>query len=504
MIEDTPGPDATAELAHETLIRSWSRLARWVDSDAGFQRWLVTMEDRAAENELLPEARISEAERWLVERPDDIPAEVHELVGRSRDLLLQRIAELEEARNRAEKAAHQAEEARHQVEGAARQRTRRQRQFVAALTALLVVAVGGFLFAFQQRHTAQIQRDTAIFNQITAQADRLRSTDVSLAAQLDLTAYRMRPTPDLYTALITLGNTALSTPLTGHTKAVNAVAFSPDGHTLATGSGDRTVRLWNVADPTHPTPLGPPLTGHTNAVRSVAFSPDGHTLATGSEDRTVRLWDVTDPTHPTSLGPPLTGHTNAVVSVAFSPDGHTLATGSFDNTVRLWNIPSTLMIGHTSAVGSVAFSPDGHTLATGSDDRTVRLWNVTDPTHPTSLGPPLTGHTSYVTAVAFSPDGHTLATGSSDQTVRLWNVTDPTHPAPLGQSLTGHTNTVFSVAFSPDGHTLATGGDDTAWLWGMNVDRAIQRICATTTNTLTPTTWKQNVSPDLPYRPPCP
>ena len=107
---------ATAELAHEALIRSWSRFTRWVDSDAGFQRWLVTMEDRVAENETLPEARISEAERWLAERPDDIPAEIHELVGRSRNLLLQRIAELENARNRAEESARQAEEARHQVE----------------------------------------------------------------------------------------------------------------------------------------------------------------------------------------------------------------------------------------------------------------------------------------------------------------------------------------------------------------------------------------------------
>jgi WD40 repeat protein len=71
--------------------------------------------------------------------------------------------------------------------------------------------------------------------------------------------------------------------------------------------------------------------------------------------------------------------------------------------------------------------------------------------------------------------------------------------------MTGHTDTVFAVMFSPDGHTLATGsGDRTVRLWGMNIDQAIQRICATTTNTLTPEKWKQYVSPDLPYRPPCP
>jgi WD40 repeat protein len=109
----------------------------------------------------------------------------------------------------------------------------------------------------------------------------------------------MQPTQDLYTALVTLGNAALSTPLAGHTDRVTTVAFSPDGHTLATGSDDHTVRLWNVADPAHSIPLGPPLTGHTNTVKSVVFSPDGRTLASGDAE-TVRLWKVTDPTHPTT------------------------------------------------------------------------------------------------------------------------------------------------------------------------------------------------------------
>jgi WD40 repeat protein len=134
----------------------------------------------------------------------------------------------------------------------------------------------------------------------------------------------------------------------------------------------------------------------------------------------------------------------------------------------------------------------------------VRLWNVTDPVHPAPLGQPLTGHTNTVGAVVFSPDGHTLASGSADRTVRLWNVTDPAHSDPLGQPLTGHTDSVNAVAFSPDGHTLASGSDDqTVRLWGMKVNQAIQRICATTTNTLTFTKWEQYVSKDLPYRPPC-
>jgi WD40 repeat protein len=84
----------------------------------------------------------------------------------------------------------------------------------------------------------------------------------------------------------------------GHTGTVNSVAFSHDGHTLATTSQDETARLWNISDPHHPTPLVT-LTGHTNTVNEVAFSPDGHTLATASLDTTARLWDISDPHHPT-------------------------------------------------------------------------------------------------------------------------------------------------------------------------------------------------------------
>ncbi|HSV65975.1 MAG TPA: caspase family protein [Mycobacteriales bacterium] len=252
---------------------------------------------------------------------------------------------------------------------------------------------------------------------------------------------------------------------------VYAVAFSPDGKTLATGSGNKTVRLWNpttgklIGSPLtgHTDPIfGPPLTGHTDSVNAVAFSPDGKTLATGCGDGTVRLWN---PITRQPIGSPLTGHTDSVNAVAFSPGGKTLATGSYDHTVRLWN-PTTgkpigqPLQGHTGTVYTVTFSPDGKTLATGSSDHTVRLWN---PTTGKPIGQPLQGHAATVYTVAFSPDDKTLATGSRDHTVRLWN---PTTGQPVGQPLQGHAATVYTVAFSPDGKTLATGSrDHTVRLW---------------------------------------
>ncbi|WP_347339541.1 WD40 repeat domain-containing protein, partial [Planktothrix sp. FACHB-1355] len=110
---------------------------------------------------------------------------------------------------------------------------------------------------------------------------------------------------------------SLKTTLTGHSNSVNSVAFSPDGQTLASGSFDDTIKIWDIRSGK----LKTTLTGHSNWVRSVAFSPDGQTLASGSDDNTIKIWDI----HSGKLKTTLTGHSDNVNSVAFSPDGQTLA-----------------------------------------------------------------------------------------------------------------------------------------------------------------------------------
>jgi WD40 repeat protein len=352
-----------------------------------------------------------------------------------------------------------------------RDRFRRQRA-ITVLSVLLVLALAASVLAVTQQRAAEQQRDVAVSRQAAGQALELRATNPALAAQLSLAAYQLVPTTEARGSLLSITADPYATRLTGHTTGLTRVAFSPDGHTLATASVDTTVRLWDISNPHQPHPLST-LTDHTAEVWSVAFSPDGHTLATGSVDTTVRLWDISDLRQPHPLST-LTGHTNAVRAMAFSPDGHTLATGSDDTTARLWDIsdlrqphPLSTLTGHTNAVRAVAFSPDWHTLATASRDTTARLWDISDPSQPHPLST-LTGHTADVNSVTFSPDGHTLATASRDTTVRLWDIRDDLRqPHPLS-TLTGHTSMVWSVVFSPDGHTLATASaDNTARLWDL-------------------------------------
>ncbi|WP_329338555.1 WD40 repeat domain-containing protein [Streptomyces sp. NBC_01352] len=437
----------TVEITHEALLTAWPRLRDWIDEGRG--------------DHLLRQRLEEDGRAWE---------------GSNRDTsLLYRGSRLEQAHTWA-KAAGETFLTRSAVDFlAASVRLRRRtvwisRGAVSALVVLSLVAVGAALIAWQQRNDA-------VFEQVVAEADRVQYTDPSLSAQLDLVAHDLRPGDEgTNNRLVAIVNAPLATPLLGHTGAVYLTSFSPSGHTLATASYDRTVRLWDVRNPTHPKPLGKPLTGHTSWVSSAVFSPDGSTLATAGDDGTVRLWDVQDPLHPILLGKPLTGHEGTIYLLAFSPDGRILASAGEDRTVRLWDMadpdrPKALgaLTGHTAAVRAVAFSPDGRTLATGGDDDTVRLWNTADPRRPKRVGPVLTGHTGLVHSVAFSPDGQTLASGSADDTVRLWDVADPGRAEALGGPLTGHTGAVWSVAFSPDGQTLAAASaDSTASLWNVS------------------------------------
>lgn len=254
----------------------------------------------------------------------------------------------------------------------------------------------------------------------------------------------------------------------GHTDYVRAVAFSPDGQTLASGSDDFRVKLWNVDNgECRITWEGEDY--HTSWVWSVAFSPDGVILASGSDDQTIRLWNV-------STGEclnTLEGHNNGVRVVAFSPDGKILASGSDDKTVKLWDVATgnclQTLQGHTDKVRSVAFSSELRILVSGSEDQTIRLWDLATGNCLNTLS----GHTDQIWSVALNREGKTLASGGKDQTVRLWEV----ETGQFLRLLLGHNSGVQSVAFSFDGKTLVSGGDDqTVRLWDVETGQCLKTL----------------------------
>lgn len=284
----------------------------------------------------------------------------------------------------------------------------------------------------------------------------------------------------------------------GHRLFIFALSFSPDGATLASGSWDRQVILWDVRQyqekcrlPIFPERIGSltyspdgkllavglnPDRGQEGngavslwaceqacrlkhhlytrcGVAALQFHPNGKALVAGGRDGLVRIWTPDGPGEFSVLA----GHTPAEAwSVAFAPDGKTLASAGDDHLVRLWDARDGKQVGtlegHTSLVTSVAFAANGKLLASGSFDGTVKIW---DPSARTLLHT-CRGHERHVRSVAFSPDSRMLASAGRDNATRLWDADSGT----LRDTLTGAKNHVFCTALSPDGAHVASGSID--------------------------------------------
>jgi WD40 repeat protein len=246
--------------------------------------------------------------------------------------------------------------------------------------------------------------------------------------------------------------------LEGHGGEVHTLAAAPQGRKLATGSFDRTIKLWDMA-------TGKEITtfeGHKSSVDSVAFSPDGKLLGSGSNDRTVKLWDLATGRELTTIG-----FGGSVSSVAFSPDSKTLAVVVYPALIKLVEVATTIernsVKESAGKITGMAFSPDGKFLATSNNFLPVKLWDVT------TMQAVLTiqGSSGQVRCLAFAPDGKTLALGCGNTPhlvyspagwVELWDLST----AKLVSRFKAHNRWVTSVAYSPDGKRLATGGADHA------------------------------------------
>jgi WD40 repeat protein len=167
------------------------------------------------------------------------------------------------------------------------------------------------------------------------------------------------------------------------------------------------------------------LKGHTDPVYAVAVSPDGRFVATGSFDKSIKLWDAKTGREVRTLGGK-NGHQNQILSLAFSPDGATLASGGSDNVVKLWDVPASraaTVYAHPAGAAQVALAADGKTLAVGGTDGTIKLWTSPDGKADYKPGRTLAGHKGAITGLAFAPNGQTLVSIGADDTLRYWNPT---------------------------------------------------------------------------------
>lgn len=244
-----------------------------------------------------------------------------------------------------------------------------------------------------------------------------------------------------------------SSPRLRHPAIVYSVAFSPDGHSVATGCRDGIARVWDLLAATEVVRLP-----HPDEVRDVCFSPDGGRIATACSDGSVRVWEASS--GKLSVGPLL--HASWALCVAFSPDGRWVTSGSGDGMVRVWDAADGALRlsidAHHDEIWRAIFSPDGTLLATGSHDGSVRLWT-------SDTGQPFGSamrHEGRVKGLAFNADGRRLASASRDRTVRFWDIPGC---VPAGAPLR-HPDGLNDVRFDPQGRWVVTAGfDNTARIW---------------------------------------
>jgi WD40 repeat protein len=249
-------------------------------------------------------------------------------------------------------------------------------------------------------------------------------------------------------------------PQLGNLQGALTLAFSPDGKTLASGAGDETIKLWDVASRRVIRTIGglKPV--------ALAFSPDGRAIATGGRDGTVKLIDAATGKEVRTF----TGHAALLTSIGFAPGGQILASGSEDGTVKFWDVASgreLSTLSFSKIVVSIAFSPDGHLFAANSQNFVIRLWDMT-------TGREVRGPKGYAFGhFAFSPDGRVLAAGSTQHTIKLWDVASGREL----RTLHGHRENVEVVAFSPDGRMLVSSGfDKTVKFWDVSTGRELASL----------------------------
>ena len=465
---DTRG--STVEVAHEAIIREWTRLRDWLNESRTLVRMQRQLAQAAAEWEgtqhdesfLLTGTKLAQYEGWTT-------GSAVALTQRELDYL--KASVIARGRREVEESARQQRELESvrklaETERSSMLRLRKRNQVISivGVIALVLAVLAGILAVKSNENARQAQANIAPVDaqRLAAEAKSLAHSggDPQLTALLSISSINLQQTLEGDSALIESANLSFPRQIfLGHTDQVWSAVFSPDGKSVATGGLDGTIRLWDAQ-----TGKQLQVFQHSSVgVVQVDFSPDNkHILASDLSGKLV-LWNIK-----TGLGSSLPF--SGVWSIAFSPNGEEILTGAFDGSVHLMDIQTKKILktfkGHTGTVTSVAFAPDGKTMLTGSQDRTARLWDI-------QTGQTIhiiSGHADEIYGVAFSPDGRQVLTGSKDQTARLWDVQTGKEVRVFNIS-----SWVYGVAFSPDGKYIATAGEDkSARIWESKTSKLVR------------------------------
>jgi WD40 repeat protein len=480
---DATARQATVELAHETLIRSWPLLQTWLEENQEIINLKHRLADEARRWHTLAQASADRAkdELWRgskLERVEELRRDgvFDTLFGG----LEATEAEFMDAGVAERDRLHRQEEERQREKEAQRQKELRYYRNMAAgaITALAITVGLGTATALAWR-SAERQEINALITAAEAKfVDDPHSLDTLVAA--------MEAGNRLQHSLWFSGNADLRADarqvvsqavywvreqgeLVGHSQFVESVAISPDedpqDQIIATAGRDGTVRLWTTQGAELET-----LMDQDRPFSYVKFSPDGSRLAMADYDGKVTLWSRPDGSLQ-PLGNGENAHQKTVREVSFHPTEERLATVSDDGTVKIWNYNGesrqTLAL-HQARVDAVAYSPDGQFLVTGGDDKQVIVWDSNGtPVQTINDFPSAISHLNFTTAGQWLAPGTWLAIAMDDGTVEIWRF-EPDGPtlSPSDITLNGHSDEVTAVQFSPDGTLIITTSvDGTTNVW---------------------------------------
>ncbi len=501
----------TVEIAHEALLHEWGRLRDWLVSNREDIRTQRRLSQAAAEwntgediSFLASGSRLAQFEAWVADSELILTVEERAYLDAS-------LAE----RQRSEQLEKERQAHEHHLQ-------QRSKTFLRTLVVVLLMALLGAFgltgVVINQGNIAQTERDNAQANFRRAEAQRLAAEgnglllqqgSTEVAALLAVRSMRIQYTPQGDEALISasLSNLPIQ-EFIGHTDRVKAVDISPDGRYVLTGSGDSTVRLWDVETGEEIRQFA----GTMQDINSAVFSPDGYFVLTGSRhDHTVRLWDTETGEELRRFedfdsgmfaldGNRLLIYSDASTESAmidlesgeilhrinapqtarrpeqsgYSPDGTLYVDApQGEGTIhirRVEDAQAVLSFPLPTFYNNFAFSPDNlYFLVTNGDNNSAQLWNLESG----ELIQILYGHTEAIISGIFSPDSQWVATGGEDRTIRLWNV----ESGELLQQFTGHTQAVRKLSFSADGRWVISGGfDRRALLWEIVPDLELPQL----------------------------